>query len=114
MRDGFRLVIAGAPNVGKSSLLNVLANREAAIVTSQPGTTRDVIEVHMTIGDFPVLIMDTAGIRKTTGLVEKEGIKRSIWNVWKMRTLSSGLQDSVEKIEDHILQQTVMQKANHD
>ena len=78
MRDGFRLVIAGAPNVGKSSLLNVLAEREAAIVTSEPGTTRDVIEVHMTIGGFPVLMMDTAGFRKTEGAIEKEGMKRAV------------------------------------
>ena len=78
MRDGFRMVIAGAPNVGKSSLLNVLAKRDAAIVTSEPGTTRDIIEVHLTIGDFPVLVMDTAGIRETKGVVEKEGIKRAI------------------------------------
>ena len=78
MRDGFRMVIAGAPNVGKSSLLNVLAKREAAIVTSEPGTTRDIIEVHLTIGGFPVLVMDTAGIRETTGAVEQEGIKRAL------------------------------------
>ena len=78
MRDGFRLVIAGAPNVGKSSLLNALAKRQAAIVTSEPGTTRDVIEVHLTIGEFPVLVMDTAGIRETSGLVEKEGIRRAV------------------------------------
>ncbi len=78
MRDGFRMVIAGAPNVGKSSLLNVLAKREAAIVTSEPGTTRDIIEVHLTIGGFPVLVMDTAGIRQTTGAVEQEGIKRAL------------------------------------
>ena len=77
MRDGFRLVIAGAPNTGKSSLLNILAKREAAIVTSEPGTTRDIIEVQMTIGDFPVLVMDTAGIRETEGLVEQEGIRRA-------------------------------------
>jgi tRNA modification GTPase len=78
MRDGFRLIIAGAPNVGKSSLLNVLADRQAAIVTSEPGTTRDIIEVHLTIGDFPVLVMDTAGLREAEGLVEKEGIERAI------------------------------------
>ena len=78
MRDGFRLVIAGAPNVGKSSLLNALAQRDAAIVTAEPGTTRDIIEVHLTIGQFPVVVMDTAGIRETDGLVEQEGIKRAL------------------------------------
>jgi tRNA modification GTPase len=56
----------------------VLAKREAAIVTSEPGTTRDIIEVNLTIGGFPVLVSDTAGIRKTEGLVEKEGIKRAV------------------------------------
>ena len=102
MRDGFRLVIAGAPNVGKSSLLNVLAKREAAIVTSEPGTTRDIIEVHMTIGDFPVLIMDTAGIRETSGLVEKEGIRRAVERfsnadlvLWLFDPLHNGADPSV-------------------
>lgn len=99
IRDGFRLVIAGAPNVGKSSLLNVLAKRDAAIVTSEPGTTRDIIEVHMTIGDFPVLIIDTAGIRETEGLVEKEGIKRTIHQL-SDADLIIWLLDPVEFVQD--------------
>ncbi len=106
MRDGFRLVIAGAPNVGKSSLLNILANREAAIVTSQAGTTRDVIEVHMTIGGFPVTVMDTAGIRETNGLIEKEGIRRSIERV-DHADLVLWLQDSIEIDEDDAFQKTL-------
>jgi len=102
MRDGFRLVIAGAPNVGKSSLLNILANRQAAIVTSQAGTTRDVIEVHMTIGGFPVTVMDTAGIRETSGLIEKEGIRRSIERL-EQADLILWLQDSISGDEDDAL-----------
>ncbi len=103
MRDGFRIVIAGAPNVGKSSLLNSLANRDAAIVTSEPGTTRDVIEVHMTIGGFLVLVMDTAGIRETTGIVEQEGIKRTIDRL-SDADLVLWLTDCPEMLEDTCLQ----------
>ncbi|MCF6199251.1 MAG: tRNA uridine-5-carboxymethylaminomethyl(34) synthesis GTPase MnmE [Hyphomicrobiaceae bacterium] len=106
MRDGFRLVIAGAPNVGKSSLLNSLANREAAIVTSQAGTTRDVIEVHMSIGGFPVLIMDTAGIRETSALIEQEGISRSLDRLGQA-DLVLWLQDDVEQELDTKLQTTL-------
>ncbi len=99
MRDGFRLVIAGAPNVGKSSLLNRLARREAAIVTAQPGTTRDIIEVNLTIGGHPVLISDTAGIRETEGLVEREGIRRAVDRL-QDADLVLWLQDSLATGED--------------
>lgn len=78
LRDGFRVVLAGAPNVGKSSLLNALARREAAIVSDEAGTTRDVIEVRLDLDGFPVIISDTAGIREATGAVEQEGIRRTI------------------------------------
>lgn len=78
MREGFRLVIAGLPNAGKSSLLNRLARREAAIVSSQPGTTRDIIEVRLDIGGFPLIVSDTAGLRETSGSIEREGMKRAI------------------------------------
>ena len=104
MRDGFRLVIAGAPNVGKSSLLNILANREAAIVTSQAGTTRDVIEVHMTIAGFPVLVMDTAGIRETSAPIEQEGISRSLDRL-QQADLILWLQDNLQDEEDNTLQE---------
>lgn len=77
IRSGFRVAIIGAPNVGKSSLLNALAKRDAAIVSPIPGTTRDVIELHIDIGDFPVVLSDTAGIRETDDVIENMGIIRS-------------------------------------
>ena len=77
LRDGYRVLIAGAPNAGKSSLLNALARREAAIVTAEAGTTRDVIEVHLDLGGLPVTVMDTAGIRAGAGAVEQAGIART-------------------------------------
>jgi len=77
LRDGIHLVIVGPPNAGKSSLLNVIARREAAIVSAQPGTTRDVVEVVLDIGGYPVVIADTAGLRDATEEVEKEGVRRA-------------------------------------
>jgi len=77
LRDGFHVVIAGPPNAGKSSLLNTLARRDVAIVSPEPGTTRDVLEARLDIGGYPVIVSDTAGIRSTpTGVVEAEGIRR--------------------------------------
>jgi len=78
MRDGFHVVLAGAPNVGKSSLLNALARRDAAIVSEEAGTTRDVIEVRLDLKGVPVVMSDTAGLRETSGAVEMEGIRRTI------------------------------------
>ena len=77
LRDGLKLVIAGAPNAGKSSLLNQLAEQEAAIVTDVPGTTRDVLREHITIDGLPIHVVDTAGLRDTTDTVEREGIRRA-------------------------------------
>lgn len=78
VRSGFRVVLAGPPNVGKSSLLNALARRDAAIVSEEAGTTRDVIEVRLDLEGLPVIVSDTAGIRDTDGKVEREGIRRSL------------------------------------
>lgn len=78
LRDGFRVVIAGPPNAGKSSLLNALAKRDVAIVSEEAGTTRDVIEVHLDLGGLPVILSDTAGIREGTGTVEAEGVRRAL------------------------------------
>ena len=78
MREGYRVVIAGPPNAGKSSLLNALARRDVAIVSAEPGTTRDVVEIRLDLGGFAVVVSDTAGIRADpTGTVEREGIRRS-------------------------------------
>ncbi|RDD37303.1 tRNA modification GTPase GTPBP3, mitochondrial [Trichoplax sp. H2] len=77
LRSGVNVVIAGPPNVGKSSLLNLLCQRPAAIVSPLEGTTRDVVETAVNIGGYPVLFSDTAGIRQSIDPVEKEGIKRA-------------------------------------
>jgi tRNA modification GTPase len=78
LRDGFRVALLGAPNAGKSSLLNALARREAAIVSEEAGTTRDVIEVRLDLSGYPVIVSDTAGLREAAGAIEREGIRRSL------------------------------------
>lgn len=78
IREGLRTAIVGKPNVGKSSLLNALLERDRAIVTEMPGTTRDVIEEHLSIDGLPVRIMDTAGIREAHDMAEEEGVRRSM------------------------------------
>ena len=77
LREGMHVVIAGRPNVGKSSLLNRLARREAAIVTDIPGTTRDVLREHIHLDGLPLHVIDTAGLRETDDPVEREGVKRA-------------------------------------
>ena len=77
IRDGFRIAIIGRPNAGKSTLLNRLAQREAAIVTPVPGTTRDVVEIRLRLGGQLVWIADTAGIRDTSDEIEAEGVRRA-------------------------------------
>jgi len=78
IRSGFTIALIGAPNAGKSSLLNRLARRDAAIVTDIPGTTRDIIEVRVTMAGFPVIISDTAGLREAVDAVEAEGVRRAL------------------------------------
>ncbi|TBW35803.1 tRNA uridine-5-carboxymethylaminomethyl(34) synthesis GTPase MnmE [Siculibacillus lacustris] len=78
LRSGYQVVLMGPPNVGKSSLLNALARREAAIVTAEPGTTRDPIEVHLDLAGVPVTVIDTAGLRSDgSGPIEAEGMRRA-------------------------------------
>ena len=78
VREGFKIAIVGPTNAGKSSLLNNLANREVAIVSEIAGTTRDVIETHLNIDGYPVVISDTAGIRESKDEIEKKGVKLSL------------------------------------
>ena len=77
LRDGFQIAIIGAPNAGKSSLMNRLAQRDVAIVSSTAGTTRDIIEVRLDINGYPVIIADTAGLRDTDEEIEAEGVRRA-------------------------------------
>jgi tRNA modification GTPase len=77
LRDGLMIAILGAPNAGKSSLLNALSRRDAAIVSEEAGTTRDIIEVHLDLGGYPVTLADTAGLRATDNKIEAEGIRRA-------------------------------------
>lgn len=78
VREGIQVAIIGAPNVGKSSLLNAIAGREAAIVFDEPGTTRDVIEIAVDLDGFPFVFRDTAGLRETENAVEHEGVRRAL------------------------------------
>jgi tRNA modification GTPase len=77
IRDGYRIVIAGPPNAGKSTLLNALARRDAAIVSDEAGTTRDAIETHLNLAGLSIICTDTAGIRQTEAKLEVEGIRRT-------------------------------------
>ncbi|MCR6733650.1 MAG: tRNA uridine-5-carboxymethylaminomethyl(34) synthesis GTPase MnmE [Afipia sp.] len=77
LREGLNVAIAGPPNAGKSTLLNRLARREAAIVSPHAGTTRDIIEVHLDLDGYPVTLIDTAGVRDTLDPVEQEGVRRA-------------------------------------
>jgi tRNA modification GTPase len=78
MRDGFTVMILGLPNVGKSTLINALTQRELAIVSAIPGTTRDMIEAHLDIGGLPVTLIDTAGLREAADDIERIGVDRTL------------------------------------
>jgi tRNA modification GTPase len=102
-RDGLSVAIVGRPNVGKSSLLNILLKKERAIVTDLPGTTRDLIEDYLNISGLPIRIMDTAGIRNSDELVEKEGIRRSLHAINNADFIIA-LLDGSEPLEEDDLQ----------
>jgi len=78
LREGFQIALIGAPNVGKSSLINALTHKDVAIVSQVAGTTRDVVEAHLDVDGFPVILADTAGLRDSAGEIESEGIKRAV------------------------------------
>ena len=78
LREGFQIAIIGAPNVGKSSLINALTHKEVAIVSQIAGTTRDIVEAHLDVDGFPVILADTAGLRENAGQIEAEGIRRAV------------------------------------
>ncbi|WP_425363733.1 tRNA uridine-5-carboxymethylaminomethyl(34) synthesis GTPase MnmE [Candidatus Tisiphia endosymbiont of Hybos culiciformis] len=95
LRSGIKLTILGTPNVGKSSLLNFLMQRDVAIVSNIEGTTRDIIEGHLDIGGYPIILQDTAGIRESNDLIELEGIKRAIESA-KMADIKIVMLDAVK------------------
>ncbi len=78
LRDGFQIALVGAPNAGKSSLINALTQKEVAIVSTTAGTTRDVVEAYLDVDGFPVVLADTAGLRETGEEIEQEGIRRAV------------------------------------
>ncbi len=99
LRNGIKLAIYGKPNVGKSSLVNYLTQRDISIVSTIPGTTRDIIESHIDIGGYPIILLDTAGIRDSDDEIEQEGIKRA-----KAAIESADINifiQSIEEIESH-------------
>ena len=107
LRQGIKLSIFGPPNAGKSSLLNMLAKRDAAIVSDTAGTTRDVIEVALDIGGYPVTVSDTAGIRTTDDKIEAEGVKRALFTTQsadlKLLVLDATHGDSLQSADQNII-----------
>ena len=108
LREGIRIVIAGKPNVGKSSLLNLLLGYDRAIVTHLPGTTRDTVEERAVIRNIPVRLIDTAGIRDADDLIENKGIERSLASLKQAQVVlwildpCSELQSEIETMKNHL------------
>lgn len=121
LQEGIRVVLVGAPNVGKSSLLNQLVEEEAAIVTEVPGTTRDTIARTVAISGVPIHIIDTAGLRETSDMVERKGIERTIAEIDRANLIlqvfdSNQANDAADPIQRYIppdkLQLTVFNKID--
>lgn len=117
IRDGFEVAIVGAPNVGKSTLLNALAGRDAAITSEVAGTTRDVIEVRMDLAGLPVTLLDTAGVRETDDVVEEIGVtlarKRATAADLRVFLLEDGERIDIElQSDDIVLRPKADQRAN--
>jgi tRNA modification GTPase len=107
LRQGIKLSILGAPNVGKSSLLNFLMQREVAIVSNIAGTTRDIIEGHLDIGGYPIILQDTAGIRQgSEDIIEQEGMRRALLAASgaDIRILMTDASSTVDSLPDEIRQ----------
>ncbi|MCL6088258.1 MAG: tRNA uridine-5-carboxymethylaminomethyl(34) synthesis GTPase MnmE [Actinobacteria bacterium] len=102
IKNGIKITIAGKPNVGKSSLLNLIAKKEKAIVTSIPGTTRDAIDEILYMEGIPVIITDTAGIRKSKNYIEKIGVKRSISEMEKSDIIVIVIDNSTKITDEDI------------
>lgn len=102
LRSGAVAAIIGAPNAGKSTLLNYLSQRDVAIVSDIAGTTRDSIEVHLNISGYPLTVIDTAGIRETKDVIEKEGVRRAIEKA-KNADFKIILLDSTKEVDENIL-----------
>ncbi len=103
LREGFRVVIVGPPNAGKSSLLNTIANREAVIVSDIAGTTRDAIDIHLDLGGYPVIFTDTAGLREAEEEIEQKGIAlayRKIQDADLLICLFDAEKDSVQLFDN--------------
>ncbi|MCF6282690.1 MAG: tRNA uridine-5-carboxymethylaminomethyl(34) synthesis GTPase MnmE [Candidatus Polarisedimenticolaceae bacterium] len=109
LRDGMTLVIAGLPNAGKSSLLNALAGREAAIVTALPGTTRDLLREQIQIEGMPLHIIDTAGLRESDDPIEQEGVRRARAEIERADRLLWVFDDHIDPDNASIQQATLPQ-----
>jgi tRNA modification GTPase len=107
LHDGYRAVIAGKPNAGKSSLLNRLACEERALVTEIPGTTRDSLEVDVNIEGVPVRLIDTAGLRTAHGMIEKKGIDRAL-TIMKESDVIVWVADVTRRFTAKILEEPVL------
>ena len=110
IRDGFKIAIIGPPNAGKSSFLNLLVKRQAAIVSSIKGTTRDIIEVKYHINNYPVILTDTAGIRNAKNKIEKTGVELAL-NARKEANLDILILDGTEKKVAKNIQKLITEKT---
>ncbi len=111
LRDGYRVAIVGTPNVGKSSLINLLANRDVAIVSDREGTTRDALEVRLNIAGFPVVFTDTAGLRHTSDEIEKKGIEITQKKIDEANLVIE-LFDDPKKLNFHDERLTILNKCD--
>lgn len=114
LREGLAVVIAGRPNAGKSTLINCLAGRDVAIVTEVAGTTRDVMREHILLDDIPLHLIDTAGLRESDDLVEKEGIKRAWQEVGRADCLLMVIDVSEPDDESNQLSEAIRQQLPKD